>query len=150
MRGNQLGHGLVVFFRELVLCPRVQLQIKRPQFAHEVVVELDHFRCRHPVAGDLQRKVVRVIQLLRDAVAQITEFDQTGFEGLAGFLRRFPDRLALGEVGARLEQVVDFVYGDWFPVQLEFETVQGGCLGCLGGDAGGHEIWIAHRSFGGV
>ena len=89
-------------------------------------------------------------QLLGGAVAQIPQLHQTRLQGRAGFLGRFPDFAALGQVGALVEFVVDLVRRDRFSVELEFEAVEGGGLFGFGFDPSSHQVRICHRGFGGV
>ena len=64
--------------------------------------------------------------------------------------RGLPDILSLVEIGAVLKSFVDFIDGDRFAIELEFEAVHGGRLFGLGGDAVRDEFRIRHGPFGRV
>jgi hypothetical protein len=54
----------------------VELEIERAQFLQELVVQLHHLVGRHAVAGDLEREVVFVAELLRGAIPQIAQLHE--------------------------------------------------------------------------
>ena len=125
------------------------MEVKRPQDAHEVVVERQHLVSRDTVARDLEGEVIGVTHFLGDAVAEVTEFDEAVAESGAGGLGGFPDGAALGEVGGGVEAVVEVVRGDDLSGECELEAVEDRILCGLGLDAGGGELRIGHRRFGG-
>ena len=86
MRGNFFGNGLMELFRQLVFRPCMQLQIERPQRRHPVLEHLEHLVCGHPVRGDFQCEVIRILHLFGHAVAQISQDDQIRLERRAGLL----------------------------------------------------------------
>ena len=137
----------MIFLRELVFRPSVQLQIKRPQRRHPIVQHLEHLVSGHSVRSDFEREVIGIFHLFGDAVSQVAQCDEIGFQHRSNFLGRFPNCLALGQIGALLEFIVDLVGGDFLTVKLEFEPVQQRRLLRLGGDALGHQLRVCHRPF---
>ena len=117
---------------------------------HELVVHLHHLVGRHPVACDLEGKIVGIVQLARHAVAQITQNHEVLTQGRPDFFGRFPDGFAFCEVIARVEQIIDFIRCDRLPVELELEAVEERCLSGLRQDAPLDERRISHRAFAGV
>ena len=72
---DEPGHRPVEFLRQLMLHPGVKLQIERLQFAHEILLQVKHFLCGHAVAGDLEGKIVGMIELARHGIAQALKLD---------------------------------------------------------------------------
>jgi hypothetical protein len=142
-----LWHRLMIFLGQFVFRPGVQLQIKRTERRHPIVQHLEHLVGRHSVRGDFERKIIRILHLFRHAVPQIPQLDEVRFQSGPGFLRRFPNCLALVQVIALLELVVDVIRGDLLTIEFELETVEDRRLFRFGLHALRNKVRICHRAF---
>ncbi len=148
--GDGLGHGLAVFLRHLVLHPGVQLEVEGLQLREELPVEGHHLVGGQAVAGHLEGEVVGVAQLPGHAVAEVAQAHQAILQGHADLLAGLPPQLALGQIAAGGELVVDVVGADGPAAHPELVAVHDGDLLRLRLDAGGHELRLGHGSLGPV
>ena len=79
MSRQQVRHRLTVFLGQVVAEISVQLTIEGPQFAVELVHQLDHFGGSQAVVADLVLKVIAIAQALHGGVAQAHQVAQARF-----------------------------------------------------------------------
>ena len=98
----------------------------------------------------MQCEVIGVTEFVGNAIAQVAQLDQAGFERGTGFFRCFPDCAAFSQIRGRQKQVIDPVCRDRLAVELKLEAVERGRLLCFGSDPRGDKFGVGHWSLRGI